>query len=466
MNKLSFLVSTCLFCAVSLYAQNKPDVYYVSLAENAVIPANPIKKLATPLIADVGSKTDLIQLFPSLKYQKITGFGGCFNEIGGLALASLPEGMREELIQNLFSKEKAGFSFCRTAVGASDFGASAYSYSETPNDYDLDSFSLQREYKSVIPYIRSAIKYNPNLMLFASPWSPPAWMKESGKMEGKNNDNYLIDTPLIYKTYALYLAKYVEEYAKLGININRIMVQNETDCNPVYPSCLFPPDKMIKFINQYLVPMFQKRNIDTEIWGGTYRVVKGASSYEALLLFSDSLIQKNVKGVGMQYQDYNNLMDFRLKYPQVPMMHTECICYNGANSVEQAYGRLAEIAQYINAGTENFAYWNMILDETSQSGWGWKQNSLITINRLQKTIKYNPDYAVMYLLSHFIRPGDVRIAHLYTGGKTFAVRGSDGRSKFFVINKDKEHKVLTVRIPGAEDCRVKIPASSFALIII
>lgn len=466
MNKLRNIVCICIFCVVCSYAQNKPDVYFVSLKENSVVPASPIKKLENSLVDKTDSKGDLMQLFPSLKYQKIKGFGGCFNEIGGLALASLPKEMKEELMQNLFSKDKAGFSFCRTAIGASDFGASAYSYSETPNDYTLDSFSIKREYKSVIPYIRLAIKYNPELKLFASPWSPPAWMKVSGKMEGNNDKNYLIDTPLIYKTYALYFAKYIEEYAKLGININRLMVQNETDCNPNYPSCIFPPDKMIKFINQYLVPMFAERNIDTEIWGGTYRVVKNSTSYEALLLFSDSLIQKNVKGVGMQYQDYNNLIDFRLKYPQIPMMHTECICHSGENSVEQAYNRLAEIAQYINAGAENFAYWNMILDETSKSGWGWQQNSLITIDRFKKTIKYNPDYAVMYLLSHFIRPGDIRIAHIYTGGNTFAVRSSDGKNKFFVINKEDKCKILTVRIPGEKDYDVKIPANSLALVII
>ena len=464
MNKLLKILPIVFFSIINLYAEQIPEVYFVSLKENESIPANPIKKLNDPLV-DIASEKDLIQLFPSLKYQKISGFGGCFNEIGGIALTSLSSDEQKKLMQNLFDAQKAGFTFCRTAVGSSDFGVSAYSYSEIPNDYNMDSFSILREKKSVIPYIQLALEYNPYLKLFASPWSPPAWMKMSGKMEGPNENNYLKDDPLIYKSYALYFTKYIEEYAKLGIHINRLMVQNETDCNVNYPSCIFPPDKMIKFINNYLAPMFKEKSIKTEIWGGTYRVVEN-SSYEALLLFSDSLIRKNVKGVGMQYQEYNHLVDFRMLYPQIPIMHTECVCYGGENSVDQAYDRLKEIAQYINAGSENFTYWNMILDETSKSGWGWRQNSLITIDKSKNTVKYNPDYAVMYILSHFIRPGDVRIAHIFMGEDTFAVKDDNGNYKFFVTNRDKQNKTITIRISGREDVHVKIPAESLTLVIV
>ena len=52
-------------------------------------------------------------------------------------------------MSNLFSKEKAGFSFCRTAIGASDFGLDAYSYSLMPNDYKMAHFSIERDKKYV-----------------------------------------------------------------------------------------------------------------------------------------------------------------------------------------------------------------------------------------------------------------------------------------------------------------------------
>ena len=107
------------------------------------------------------------------------GIGGAFNEIGGEALMSLPEDQRNEVMKNLFSEDGAGFTFCRTAVGASDFGIDAYSYSEVEGDYKMKKFSIKREKTTLLPYIQMAYKYNPTLKLFASPRSPPGWMKES-----------------------------------------------------------------------------------------------------------------------------------------------------------------------------------------------------------------------------------------------------------------------------------------------
>lgn len=453
----------------TVFASTDTKVFYVNLEKDAVVSGNPIQNFPQ----QNAPKTDRamsITLYPSLTYQTMKGIGGCFNEIGGIALATLPKEKQNEVMKNLFTDAGASFTFCRTAVGASDFGASAYSYCDQKGDYEMKSFSLDREKNSVIPYIQSAYRYNPDLFLFASPWSPPAWMKVSGRMEGTEGTdipaekNRLIDDPKIYKAYALYLSKYVEEYAKQGIHINRLMVQNETDCNPNYPSCLFPPKQMTAFINDYLAPTFKKRKIKADIWGGTYRVTPN-SDYEAAILFSDSRIRKNVKGVGMQYQGYRELMEFRQLYPEIPMMHTECVCHGGENSVEQAYGRLAEIAQYILAGAENFAYWNMILNETGESGWGWRQNSLLTIDRKSGEVRYTPDYAVMSLVSRFVRPGDKRIAHHSPNFTTMSFKDEDGKLKFFVINKGNDRKEINIKISDAENVKAVIPPHSFAVVV-
>ena len=86
---------------------------------------------------------------------------------------SLPAADRKLLAEALFSPTKgAGFSFCRTAVGSSDFGLSAYSYSETPDDYEMKHFSVERDTKTVIPFILAAKRESPDLEIFASPWSP------------------------------------------------------------------------------------------------------------------------------------------------------------------------------------------------------------------------------------------------------------------------------------------------------
>lgn len=435
------------------------DVYYVTLDARTPITAHPVKKYISQG-GDMNSGIEL-QLFPEFSYQTMKGIGGCFNEIGALALASLPENAQDNILRNLFASNGASFTFCRTAVGSSDFGKSAYSYAEKDGDYTMQSFSVERDEKSLIPYIQKALRFNPSLSLFASPWSPPGWMKESGQMVWGSS---LKDSPDIYRSYARYLLLYLKEYAKRGIPIQRLLVQNETDCTVNYPSCVFPPIQMVKFVNGYLGPLFEEKHVDTEIWGGTYRVVKGGS-YEALTVFSDSVFRKYVTGVGMQYQNYSHLMDFRQLYPDIPMMHTESECYDGENSVEQAYERLAEISKYVTAGAENFTYWNMILDETNESGWGWRQNSLLSINRNSGEVIYHPDYAVMTLISRFVRPGDKRIAHIYWEGKTFAVKGPDGTVKVFVLNKASDSKMLTIKVSGYENLQVEIPPRALSVVV-
>ena len=126
----------------------------------------------TPQEIENKGRIRTIKLYPDIEFQTIEGVGGAFNEIGGEALMSLPKKMQNEVMENLFSNEGAAFTFCRTAVGASDFGIDAYSYSEEEDDYEMKHFSIGREKKTVIPYIQMAYKYNPDLMLFCLSLEP------------------------------------------------------------------------------------------------------------------------------------------------------------------------------------------------------------------------------------------------------------------------------------------------------
>lgn len=107
----------------------------------------------------------------------------------------------------------------------------------------------------------------------------------------------------------------------------------------------------------------------------------------------------------------------------------------------------------------------MILDETGKSGWGWRQNSLLTVNKTTGEVCYTPDYAVMSLVSRFVRPGDKRIAHLCPGMSTMAFKGKDGQLKFFAINKSEDCKEINIRISDAENVKAIIPPHSFAVVV-
>lgn len=458
MKNIALSLLSLLFIGTSVSAQSK--VFYVQLQEDKEISALPIKEYKQGKDNKQGEK---LIVYPDIELQEITGIGGAFNEIGGLALMVLPKDKREGVMSNIFSNDGAQFSFCRTAVGSSDFGTDAYSYSEVADDYTMKHFSIQREQKSVIPYIKMALKFNSGMTLFASPWSPPAWMKYSGLMDqGKKNKakNQLKDDPKIYQAYALYFTKYVQAYAKEGITVDKLLVQNETDVNSKYPSCEMHPNQMYELVADYLRPEFNKNKIKTQIWAGTFRTYGVLDAIE----FAGTPQYRNaVDGIGIQYSNSKYINDLNFLAKGKPTMHTEGNCYDGRNSIEQAFNRLGEVASYINYGIPNYCYWNMILDETGNSGWGWKQNSLINVDREKKEVTYNPDYAVIALFSKYMQPGVKRIAS-YAKETLISVKRGD-KVYLFVQNKSNEDKHYTCVENGETVANATVPANSVAVIV-
>lgn len=392
------------------------SVHYVNLADDVSITGQPIQTEKLLITPSVKSESAIVVKLDEVIHPNLSGIGGAFNEQGGEAFMSLTKKGQKELAKNLFNPQKGmGFSMCRTAVGSSDFGLSAYSYSEIAEDYEMKHFSIDRDMLSVIPFINAGEAQNPDLRIFASPWSPPGWMKETGVMDDgaireaqgpknkmmwvNNGKNYLRDEVRVYESYALYFAKYIQAYAEQGITIERLAIQNETDMNTIYPSCDMSPEQMSKLAFDYIQPTFDKMGIGTELWAGTFRGKRDDAEKFITLDGSDK-----IDGIAMQYAGGHQVKSARELGFSV--MHTEGKCYNSKNTMAQARSRFGEVCMWLNAGSENYCYWNMVLNEESKSGWGWKQNSMIKIDRQTQTITYNADYAPMALLSTFIRPGD------------------------------------------------------------
>ena len=66
--------------------------------------------------------------------------------------------------------------------------------------------------------MKAALEINPNLKLFASPWSPPGWMKTTDSLvRGEMKTEYI---PILAK----YFRKAVEAYAQLAQKNNTMIV--------------------------------------------------------------------------------------------------------------------------------------------------------------------------------------------------------------------------------------------------
>ena len=73
----------------------------------------------------------------------------------------------------------------RIPIGASDYALQRYTDDETANDTSLSSFSISQDMNYLIPYVKAAQAVNGSLRFWASPWTPPTWMKtNTGTVNG------------------------------------------------------------------------------------------------------------------------------------------------------------------------------------------------------------------------------------------------------------------------------------------
>ena len=393
------------------------------------------------------------------EFQVWQGFGGAVSELGMQAIQTLSKAKQEEFFQAIFGEAGLGLEWIRLPIGSSDFALNAYSFAETPEDYDLKHFSIGRDKNLIIPYIRAAKAVNPNLKIHASPWSPPGWMKKSGTVDGAGKDSVIRDEPRVLKAYARYLRLVIEAYAAEGLPISRLMVQNEMDSVSAFPTCKWTSECFVRFHLDYLKPELESHHCDVEIWGGTFRTITGLDAHHC---FANEAFRSFVKGCAFQYSFPEVMRDLALLYPGTRFMHTESVCNGGANTLEEAAGQFGNVMACMKTNMEVFSYWNVVLSQVGKSSWGWKQNSLVTANTETGELIYNPDYRVYKFLRDVIRPGAVRVMSFSYLKESLALRNSDGTGVVLLQNMTGP-RTVTLRIDGAEQL-VDLPGKALCAI--
>ncbi|MGG1641311.1 glycoside hydrolase family 30 beta sandwich domain-containing protein [Paenibacillus sp. NRS-1782] len=406
-------------------------------------------------------------------HQLVEGFGGCFNELGYVALNHLESDEREQVLHSLFHPEgEHKFTICRLPIGASDYALEWYSHNETDGDVEMKHFSIERDQQYLIPFIREALQLNPDLKLFASPWSPPTWMK-SPKAYNYGTLRWEKD---ILKAYALYFVKFVQAYREAGITIHQVHVQNEVIADQKFPSCVWTGEQLRAFIRDYLGPAFEEYGLDTEIWLGTINapdpweelMKKTSTGFDeyAHTVLSDPEAYKYIKGVGYQWAGKNAIQRTTASYPELRYMQTENECGNGENSWDYAKYVYNLYQHYFTNGVNAYIYWNMVLEPKGKSTWGWEQNSMITVDPADRKRTLNPEYYVMKHFSHFVLPGARRIGlHGSWTGNAVAFRNADGQTVVVIANPFHESRVLNLSA-GEATHHFELEPESFNTIVI
>lgn len=397
------------------------------------------------------------------------GFGGCFNELGWRALGHLSDADRESALDRLFLPDgELCFEFCRLPIGANDFSEDWYSYDETPGDFDLTHFSIERDRQALIPYVRAALKRRPDLAFFASPWSPPAWLKVPPIFNG----GHLNPDPRHRDTYARYLAAFVSAYAAEGIRIGQVHVQNEPTSSQKFPSCVMSGDEMRTFISRHLGPAFAAAGCPAEIWLGTLNGAdnqanapgNGFNDY-AFAVLEDPEARRHVRGISYQWGGKTALARTRLAYPDVPVIQSENECGDGANTWRYAW-HVADLFQhYLANDVSAYCYWNIVLEPHGESTWGWAQNSLLTVDPKKRSLTVNPEYHVMRHYSGFIRRGDHR-CHCSSPWSANAVAYRRGGRDTAIVARNPFPDERSILIEcGGEGWRASLPGTSLNTLV-
>jgi glucosylceramidase len=406
------------------------------------------------------------------------GFGGCFNERGWTSLNALSEQDRESVMHELFDPTAgARFTYCRMPIGANDFATEAYSYDETDGDFDLKHFSIEHDRQTLIPFIHAAQRYQPKLRLWASPWSPPTWMKRNhfyaeakaypGMKEngirpdqiGHEGEDMFIQEPRYFDAYARYFGRFIDAYRAEGIGVGMVMPQNEFNSAQNFPSCTWTPEGLARFLHS-LGPEMKKR--DVEVFFGTLE--RGDPKlFETVMADKDAA--SFIKGLGVQWAGKNALPAIRREFPKLSIYQSEQECGDGANSWSYTSYCWQLMKHYFRNGVSAYMYWNISTDRNGMSTWGWAQNSLVSVDTATKSFRYNHDYYLLKHLTHFVEVGATLLQTTGTCDDALAFRNPDGTIVLLVRNELSHAQLLQLQLSDRA-LAVQLPPDSVGTLAI
>jgi len=363
------------------------------------------------------SGVPVIDVNDQVRYQQFEGLGAAMTDSSAwLIYDNLSAASRLTLMQDLFSTDGIHLNFLRVPMGASDFTVSPidspdpYTYDDVPageSDPDLTQFSIAHDLPYIIPTIQQALQINPDLIISANPWSPPAWMKANDSLDNVDLGGTLLTTA--YQPLADYFVKFIEAYEDEGIPIDIIVPQNEPrspgGSGTSYPGLTLPEADEATFISGDLEPALSAAGLDPKIYGNDLSWDK--LSYAEPLASSSAAADLS----GMAWHCYAGsptvMSQLQEADPGLDQIVDEC------SPEIRSFGA----PEYLISALRNWAsvasVWNVALDPEG----GPKQTDngcpgcigLATINEQTQAFTFNTEYYELGQVSAFVEPGAVRV---------------------------------------------------------
>ena len=288
------------------------------------------------------------------------GLGVSMTDASAWILSKLPPEKRRAILEAVFSPRGANLRGIRLNIGASDYSTALYNYDETPGDVEMRHFSVARDDHWLFPMVKEALAVNPDIYLFAAPWSPPSWMKTTGNfVDGHFKDG-------MEPALANYLLAYVKACRTRGLAIRAVTFQNESalSTHGTYPSCVFTPQQGAE-VTKLFVKKARAAGLDTEawIWDWDYH---GATNAVATQLADPEL---RAAASAVAWHSYGAMKPemyvLKKRYPEIRYYHTEMgpAIHDPRRTEHWWCGKMREAFEN---GCEAFTSWNLCLTETGE----------------------------------------------------------------------------------------------------
>lgn len=416
-----------------------------------------------------------ISVFVNTKkeFQTFMGIGGAITDASAEVFAQLSEENQERVLDAYYSSEGINYKLIRTSIHSADFGSGSFTYIDE-GDASLESFSIAHDQEFRLPMIKRAIdKIGNDYVFYASPWSPPAFMKTNNNMlqGGKLLPEYR-------QTWADYYVRFIDAYEAEGVHVWGMTVQNEPMAVQRWESCIYTAEEERDFVRDYLGPTLEKEGLGDKnivIWDHNRDLI----SHRANTVFEDAEAAKYIWGIGFHWYEtwaggdpkWDNLGNIKESYPEVNLLFTEG-CQEGFDS--RHYQRWSNAERYgasmindFNAGTVGWTDWNVLLNE--KGGPNHVNNMCfapIHADTQKDELIFTPSYYYIGHFSKFIQPGAKRVSTTTSHTKLIATTfvNANGQHVSVVMN-ESDDEVAYNFIVAEKQLKVIIAAHAIQTLI-
>lgn len=354
---------------------------------------------------------------PKKKFQTYLGIGGAITDASAEVFSQLSPTNQQALLEAYYGPEGIGYNIIRTSIHSCDFGLGSHTYIEE-GDSALTSFSISQDTVKRIPMIqRAAELVGEDLVFYASPWSPPAFMKSNKNML---QGGALL--PKFYGAWAQYFVKFIEAYEAQGLPVWGVTIQNEPMAVQRWESCIYTAAQERDFLKYHLGPAMAAAGYGDKnivVWDHNRDLI----THRANTIFEDSVAASYAWGTGFHWYEtwtgglpkYENLKLIQESFPDKKLLFTEG-CQEGFDSAH--YERWSNAERYgnsmindFNNGTVGWTDWNILLNE--KGGPNHVRNfcfAPVHGDVQSDRLIFTPTYHYIGHFSKFIQPGAQRVS--------------------------------------------------------